>query len=223
MDKTKYLEYLESYLSPNRKSLFDRVCTMRTRHFTIVAEDTYQDHNASAMVRSCDCFGIQDVHIIEEINRYRLAKGMTQGAEKWVDTYFYSAFKDNTQSCIDTLRQKGYAIVATTPHGADCQPADFDIHCKSAFFFGKERLGLSDKVLEQADYRMKIPLFGFTESFNISVSVALLLQSVTGRLHQSRDIDWHLSREEIQDLKIKWCLRTIQHSEQISNRYLAEN
>jgi tRNA (guanosine-2'-O-)-methyltransferase len=223
MDKKKYLEYLETYLTPKRKSLFDFVTANRTRHFTIAAEDTYKDHNASALIRSCDCFGIQDIHIIEEINRYRLAKGMTQGAEKWVDTHYYSDYEHNTQTCIDTLRRQGYAVIATTPHEKDHLSDEFDISRKSAFFFGREHLGLSEEILDQADAHIKIPMYGFSESFNISVSAALLLQSLTSRLRKSENIEWQLTEEEITDLKIKWCLRTIQHGEQIGAKYLSEN
>ena len=223
MDKKKYLEYLESYLTPNRKSLFERVSSCRTRHFTLVAEDTYQDHNASALIRNCDCFGIQSLHIIEEFNKYKLAKGMTQGSEKWVDMYYYSDCADNTQECIDQLRQDGYSIVATTPHKNDCEIDEYDISKKSAFFFGKEKTGLSDKILEQADEFVKIPMYGFSESFNVSVSAALILNSITGRLRKSKDIEWQITGEPLLDLKIDWCIKTIQNGEQIAKKYLVEN
>ena len=223
MDKKKFLEYLESYLTPRRNSLFDKVLSFRTRHFTIVVEDTYQDHNASALIRNCDCFGIQDLHIIEEINKYRLAKGMTQGAEKWIDLHYYSEYDDNTQMCIDHLKSSGYAIVATTPHQDDCLIDEYDINKKSAFFFGKERTGLSQKILDQADEFLKIPLYGFSESFNVSVSAALLLKSLTERLHATKTINWQLSEEELTDLKIAWCQKTIQNGEQIAKKYLEEH
>lgn len=223
MDKTKYLKYLESYLTPRRKVLFEKVLAERTRHFTIVAQDTYQDHNASALIRNCDCFGIQDLHIIEEFNEYRLAKGMTQGADKWVDLHFYSEYEDNTQTCIDGLKANGYAIIATTPHKDDCLIQDFDVRSKSAFFFGTEKTGLSSQIIDQADGFVKIPMHGFSESFNISVSVALLLQSVMGRLKENKNIRWQLTEEEISDLKIAWAIKTIVNGERIANKYLREN
>lgn len=223
MDKIKYLQYLESYLTPRRKMLFDTISSKRTRHFTLVAEDTYQDHNASALIRSCDCFGIQDLHIIEEINKYRLAKGMTQGSDKWVDLHYYSDYSDNTQICIDTLRDNGYQIVATTPHENDYLLEDFDISRKSALIFGKEKTGLSSKILDQADAYLKIPIHGFSESFNVSVSAALILQSLITRLHNSEGIDWRLSHDELIDLKIDWCLKTVQNAEKLAERYLEEH
>lgn len=222
MDKKKHLNYLESYLTSRRKLLFNKISADRTRHFTIVAEDTYQDHNASALIRNCDCFGIQDLHIIEEINRYRLAVGMTQGSEKWVDLHYYSKNENNTQTCIDTLKGQGYAIIATTPHEHDCFVDDFDVSRKSAFFFGKENTGLSQQILDQADGYVKIPMFGFSESYNISVSVALLLQSLMGKLRESDSVDWQLTQKEILDLKIDWSIKTIQNGDRISAKYLAE-
>ena len=222
MDKIKHLDYLESYLTSRRRSLFDKISANRTRHFTIAAEDTYQDHNASALIRNCDCFGIQDLHIIEEHNRYRLAKGMTQGSEKWVDLHYYSEFENNAQTCIDTLREQGYAIIATTPHKEDCILDDYDVRRKSAFFFGKETTGLSREVMAQADGYVKIPMVGFSESFNISVSVALLLQSLMRRLRASDDQDWRLTQDEIMDLKIDWSIKTIQNGDRISEKFLAQ-
>lgn len=222
MDKIKYLEYLESYLTPRRKALFDKVLSCRTRHFTLVAEDTYKNHNASALIRTCDCFGIQDLHIIEEQNQYRVAKGMTQGSEKWVDLHIYNQQENNIQPCIDRLRADGFAIVSTTPHANDQFVADYDIRQKTAFFFGRERTGLSPDILEQSDAFLKIPMFGFTESYNISVSAALLLQSVIQRLHECSDVKWQLSDEEKIDLKIAWCIKTIQNGEKIAQRYQQE-
>ena len=223
MHKQKYLEYLESYLTPRRKALFDKVINDRTRHFTIVAQDTYQDHNASALIRNCDCFGVQDLHIIEEYNEYRLAKGMTQGADKWVSINFYSEYEDNTQTCIEHLRNKGYSIVATTPHTDDCLVEDYDISTKSAFFFGTEKTGLSQQILDQADRFVRIPMFGFSESFNISVSVALTLQTIMKKLRSDQDIDWQLSAEEQMDLKIDWCIKTIVNGDRIAEKFLREN
>jgi tRNA (guanosine-2'-O-)-methyltransferase len=223
MNKFKYLEYLESYLTPNRKALFDKILNERTRHFTIVAQDTYQDHNASALIRTCDCFGIQDLHIIEEFNEYRLARGMTQGAEKWVNQYYYSEYKDNIQTCINNLKDDGYTIVATTPHKHDFVVEEYDISVRSAFFFGTEKAGLSQHILDQADRFVKIPMYGFSESFNISVSVALVLQTLMNRLRASRDLEWQLSEEEQLEIRIEWCKKTIVNGDRIADKYLRDN
>lgn len=223
MDKKQYLAYLESYLTPRRKSLFEKVASNRTRHFTIAVEDAYQDHNASALIRNCDCFGIQNLHIIEQVNKYRLAKGMTQGSDKWVDLHYYSEYEDNTSRCIEHLKGQGYSIIATTPHKDDCLLEDYDISQKTAFFFGREKTGLSDEAMQLADGFVKIPMLGFSESYNISVSAALLLQSVRNRLRNNTEIDWQLSETEIIDLKIDWSIKTIQNGERIAAKYLSDN
>lgn len=218
--KTELLSYLEGYLTPERKRLFDKILAYRTRHFTMVAEDTFQDHNAGALVRTCDCFGIQDLYIIEEFNEYRIAKGMAQGAQKWVNTHFFNEYDNNIQACIDHVRAKGYSVVAASPHHDDNPVDHFDIRKKAAFFFGTEKKGLSKSILAQADSFVKIPIYGFTESFNVSVAAALLLQSLTSRLHNSAGINWKLSEEEMLDVRIEWAIKSIRHGASIANRFL---
>lgn len=219
--KRALLKYLESYLSERRSQLFDRILNHRTRHFSIAAEDTYQEHNASALIRTCDCFGIQDMHVVEEYNEFRIAKGMAKGAEKWVDVHFYEA-EDNMQECIDHLRAMNYSIVATSSHKNDCLLEDFDVERPSVFFFGQEKNGLTDQVLDQADAFLKVPMVGFTESFNISVSAAIILNVVSSKLRESSSIAWQLSEQEKIDKKIEWSLKTICNAEPIFNDFLKE-
>ncbi len=131
MSDKKLLEHLESYLTEKRKDRFYNVLSQRTKHFTVAIEDVYQLHNTSAVIRSCDVFGIQDVHIIEEHNSKRIDKEIAMGSQKWVDLYRYNTSKE----CIDFLKLNKYQIVATTPHNADCSLQDFDISKRSCFFF----------------------------------------------------------------------------------------
>ncbi len=218
--KEQLLEYLTGYLTPRRKSRFKDVLKYRTRHITIVAEDTFREHNASALIRTCDCFGIQDMHIIEEYHTFRIARGMAKGAQKWVDVHFYNEYEDNVQKCIDELRDKKYRIVAACPHANGKDPEDFDISLPFAIFFGKEKAGLSKKVMEQADEFITIPMVGFTESFNISVSAAIILHSLTSRLHKTNDPDWHLTSEEQRDVLLDWSIKTIQNGPRIARDFL---
>jgi tRNA (guanosine-2'-O-)-methyltransferase len=186
----------------------------------VVAEDTFRDHNASALIRTCDCFGIQDMHVIEEYHTFRIARGMAKGAQKWVDVHFYNEYEDNVQFCIDTLKKTGYKIVAATPHHTDTNLQEFDIGKPAAICFGKEKAGLSKQVLQQADDFIKIPMVGFSESFNISVSAAIILQTLTSQLHKRRDIAWQLSDMEVMELKLDWCLKTIQNGPKIATDFL---
>jgi tRNA (guanosine-2'-O-)-methyltransferase len=208
------IEHLESYLTERRKERFYKILSQRTRHFTVAVEDVYQLHNTSAVIRSCDVFGIQDVHIIEEQNRKRIDREIAMGAQKWVDLYRYNS----TNECIDTLKQKGYQIVATSPHHDDYYLQDFDVSKKSCFFFGRETEGLSDDVLNQADVFLKIPMVGFTESLNISVSAAIILQHVTA-LVKKTETPWQLSHEEILEKRLDWSKKTIKSINSILDRY----
>lgn len=210
--------YLQTYLTSRRKDLFQQVLSERTRHFTVATEDVYQLHNTSAVMRSCDVFGIQDLHVVEEISGKRVDKEIAMGSQKWVSLNRYGS----VTSCIESLRNSGYQIIATTPHNDSTLLHDFDISKKSAFFFGKESEGLSETVMNAADGFLKIPMYGFTESLNISVSAAIILQSVVARLKQSK-VNWKLSEEEKFEIETQWMLKTIKSVNQIIDRYQAEN
>ncbi len=220
MNKKELLCKFEKFLSADRIKSFDRVLSSRTRHFTVVVENVFQSHNASAVMRNCDCFGIQDLHVITNNNAYELSKDVAMGAEKWVDMHSYFQKENNSQDCIDTIKSQGFQIVATTPHTSDVLLPEFDITKKSAFFFGTERGGLSDIVMDQADVFLRIPMYGFTESYNISVSAALVLHDVVTRLKKSQ-VNWRLSDEEVLDKKIDWSVKSIKSGEQILKQFLS--
>ncbi|MFL0353554.1 TrmH family RNA methyltransferase [Xanthomarina sp. GH4-25] len=210
----KLLEYLETYLTENRRQRFNNVLAQRTKHFTVATEDVYQLHNTSAVIRSCDVFGIQDVHIVEEVNSKQIDREIAMGAQKWVDLKRFHSVKD----CIQDLKHKGYQIVATTPHTNDCLLHEFDVSKKSCFFFGRETQGLSQEVLDQADCYLKIPMSGFTESLNISVSAAIILQHVTTKLKQT-NIHWELTEIEQQEKRLDWIKKTIKSYDEIVARF----
>jgi tRNA (guanosine-2'-O-)-methyltransferase len=221
MNKSELLKELHEFLNPTRIQRFEEVLANRTRHFTVAVENIFQSHNASAVLRTCDCFGLQDLHVIANENKYNLSKDVAMGAEKWVDLHSYYQKENNTQDCIDALRKQGYQIVATTPHSNDVMLPDFDVNQKSAFFFGTEISGLSDLVLEQADSFVRIPMYGFTESYNISVSAALVLHDVVTRLKKSK-VNWMLSEGELQDKRIDWAVKSLKSGPQILKQLLSK-
>ena len=218
MTDEKLLNYFESFLTENRKQLFKNVLENRTRHFTVVLEDIFQSHNASAVVRTCDIFGVQDVHVIENKYNNKISRHVAKGSQKWLNQYRYRNDGDNTKTCLDGLKKTGYQIVATTPHNDSCLLQDFDVSKKTAFVFGVEAEGVSDCVIENADGFLKIPMVGFTESLNISVAAAIILQDVTTKLRNS-DSDWRLSKEEKEVLYFNWVKKTIKNVEEIEAHY----
>jgi tRNA (guanosine-2'-O-)-methyltransferase len=184
-----------------------------------VLEDIYQKHNTSAVVRNCDVFGIQDLHIIENKYNSYVSNQVAKGAQKWIDFHEYNQHEYNTKICINSLRDKGYQIIATTPHNESCLLQDFDITKKSALVFGVEKEGISDYIMNEADGYLKIPMVGFTESLNISVAAAIILQDLTARLRNST-VKWQLSEKEKNDKRIDWCKKTILNVDEIVERFL---
>ena len=206
--------YLESYLTEERKQRFVDVLQHRTKFITVAIEDVYQMHNTSAIIRSCDVFGLQEVHVVEDRFAKRLDKNIAMGAEKWVDVYRYGSSGD----CIAKLKADGYQIIATTPHNDSMLLPDFVPEKKSAIFFGTEKEGLSDEVMKHADGFLKIPMVGFSESLNVSVSAAIIIQDLSHKVRQS-EVNWALTDEEILEKRLDWTKKSIKHVKGIIKRY----
>ena len=212
-----YTRYLEKFVTGRRQRIFREVLDRRTRHLTVVLEDLYQMHNISAVMRSADIFGIQDVHIIRKHYDTKPSHGIAKGAEKWLTIREYQG----TEAAIRNLKAQGYRIVATTPHTDATLLPGFDVTDKAAFFFGVEKDGLSEQVMRQADVFLKIPMYGFTESFNISVAAALVMYETVNRLHRS-NVDWGLSEAEKNVLYQLWLEKTIRSIQSIRRDYWAK-
>ncbi len=209
------IQYLAQFITKRRMQLINKVVAVRTRYLTVVLEDIFQPHNASAVLRSCDCFGIQDVHVIENKNQYRLNPDVTLGSDKWLTLYKYNQTDHNTREALTRLKSEGYRIVATSPHEKGASVENFDLHKgKAALVFGTELTGLSDEAISMADEFITIPMVGFTESLNISVTVAIVLYELTKRLKKT-DIPWQLTQTEINQLKVQWIKNSIRRSDNI--------
>ena len=226
MDKSrliKFRDFLREYVQDDRVELFNRILDERTRYITIVLEDIYQAQNASAVIRSCDCFGIQDAHIIENENEYQINPLVVHGASNWIEFIKYNQKKNNTLDCINKLKAQGYRIVATSPHANETEIPNLDItKGKIALVFGSEGPGISDIVKENADEFVKIPMYGFTESFNISVSAAICLSSISTELRKS-DVNYHLSQEERDVLITKWMRQTVLDGDKMEREFNRRN
>lgn len=213
-------EYLESFVTESRLNLFEKVLTYRTNYITVILEDIFQSQNASAVLRTCDCFGIQNVHVIENRNSFDVNKEVALGSSKWLSINKYNEKHNNSLQAIRNLREKGYRIVATTPHKNDTFLQDFDLfNGKTALVFGSELPGISDIILNEADEFLKIPMYGFTESYNISVSAAIVLHHLTEKLRQKPKEFWQLTANERNEVKLEWLRNTIKRSELLEKEF----
>ena len=185
----------------------------------MVLEDIYESHNASAVLRSADCFGIQDVHIIENTNYYELNPKVVLGAAKWLTLHQYRQDHDNTTFCIDQLKKNGHKVVATSPHTDSISLQEIPVNEPLAVMFGTEKLGLSTNAFELADYHMCIPMYGFTESLNVSVSAAICLQNLAERI-RNEEIEWQLTEQEHSELLMDWTRYCLKDPEGLEKRFL---
>jgi len=215
------IKYLEGFVSERRKQRLKEVLEERTRYMAIVLEDVYQGHNASAVLRSCDCFGMQDVYFIENRNKFKINEEVSLGSTQWLSIKKYNEEENNTVRCLNELKSKGYRIVATTPHKNDQTIAELDVTKPFALVFGTELEGISQTVFEMADEFVKIPMHGFTESFNISVCAALCMYELSTRIRKEK-ISYHLSGKEKEEIYLEWLKASVNKSDLILKDYLSK-
>jgi len=213
-------EHLEAFLTDERKLLLQKVLKNRTRHITVVIEDLYQTQNISAVLRSCECVGIQDVHIVEGENDFQIHKAIAMGADKWLTIKHYQKKNNPMLTCINELKLKGYAIAATLPDDNSCFLDELPLEKPTAFLFGTELTGLSQEAIAAADKTVKIPMHGFTNSFNISNAVAIIVSNCIEKLRKS-SINWQLTEAEKDELLFEWVQKSINKPELLIERFIS--
>lgn len=218
--QSKLIDHLAQFVTEARKERILEVLQNRTRHITVVLEDLYQTQNISAVMRTCDCYGIQDAYIVENRNEFEIHKDISMGADKWLTLHHYPHAEHNMKQCIDDLHAKGYTVVATLPDEKKTTIQDLPIDKKTAFLFGTELTGLSDEAVQYADCNALIPMYGFTESFNISNSAAIILSNFSERLRHS-DVDWKLTTDEQQELYLDWLKKSLRDPEAMIKHFMA--
>ena len=222
--KQELYTYLDGFLQSKRRNRLSSVLDNRTTHFCIAMEDLFYERNSGAIIRTADGYGIQNVHVIEPKDSFKskVTNIISKGAEKWVSKTQHDDVRNGAKQCIDELRKQGYQIVATSPHTDGHTIHNFDITKKSAFFLGAEKTGVSDIIMEEADDYISMPIYGFTESYNVSVANAILLHELVNRLRNS-DVDWHLSEEERNELMLDWTMKSIVSSEMLAEKFINDN
>ncbi len=221
--RDRLIAYLEQFVSERRLKLFDSRLSNRTRYLAVVLEDIYQPHNASAVLRSCECFGVQDVHIIENRNPYHINPDVALGSFKWLTLHRHNQESFNTLSALSSLKTRGYRIVAAMPHKKDCPLESFDLsQGKTALLFGSELDGLTPEAIKMADEFIQVPMVGFTESLNISVCAAICVHHLASALRKSA-LPWQLPEDEAKELKLTWLRNTIKSVDLIEKNFLNEH
>lgn len=217
----KVFNHLSQFVSDHKKACVDKVLDQRTRYVTVVLENIYQSQNASAAVRTCECMGLQDVHIIEDTAKYHLNIRVLKGSNKWMNMERYRIKHiNNTESCFNHLRNNGYKILVADPAEDGRSIDDINVSAgKFAIVFGNELNGASSYSLQNADEKIRIPMFGFTESLNISVSVAICLNTILSRLRQSKT-NIGLSSEEKDMIKLTWYRKIVKRSDVLEREFL---
>jgi tRNA (guanosine-2'-O-)-methyltransferase len=215
------LGHLQKMISEERWEKFQQILSQRTHYITVVLEDIFQPHNASAVIRTCELMGIRDLHIIENRNPYEVNRDIVVGSDKWISLHKYNRHDHNTLQCFKSLKNNGYRIVATTPYHSDVLITELPLDQKTALVLGNEGDGLSDTALQHADAFVKIPMYGFTESYNISVSAAICLYELTRRMRKEVP-NWQLTNEETEILLIDYALKSIKNPRTFMHRMKSE-
>ena len=220
--RDQIVEYLQQFVSESRQARLAEVLGNRTRHVTVVLEDLFQTQNISAVLRTCDCYGIQDVHVIQNRNEFEIHKDISMGADKWLSIHEYPHSDHNVKDCIDRLHAEGYWVAATLPDERKRTIFDLPVEQKTAFLFGTELTGLSEDAIRYADGNVLIPMYGFTESFNISNSAAIILSHFSERMRHS-EVQWKLSENERNELYFEWLQKSVKDPDGLIAYYMKNN
>lgn len=206
--------WLSEFMSEERQQVLRRTLDRRTRYMTILTENTYHAQNASALVRHCEAFGLQDLHTVEDRCAFSPSLGIVRGTDKWIDFRRHAS----TAEALGALKAQGYRIVATTPHREDTTPETFDVAAGPfALVFGTEHAGISEEVIASADEFLRIPMCGMVESLNVSASAAILIYMLSTRMRE-QVAGWRLSEEERAEILYRWSYASVQDAEAILQR-----
>lgn len=219
--KKALTQYLEGFVSERRLGRLKEVLEERTNHVTVVLEDVYQSHNFSAVLRSADIFGIQSINFIENRNKYKISEDVSMGSTQWLTLNRYQKHENNTKACLSELKAKGYKIVATSLHKNSVSLSELDVTQPIALVFGTELTGITKDVEDMADEFVKLPMYGFTESFNISVCAALCMYDLSTKIRKEVP-NYHLSDIEKEDIYIEWLKASVKKHDLIIKEFDAK-
>ena len=208
------IDYLATFMTEERFSLFEQTLSRRTTYLTILTENTFHPHNAAALIRHCEAFGVQRMHTIETRCQFDPSQNISRGSDRWLNLVRHSS----TSEALSALKAEGYRLVATTPHRESCTPETFDVKKgKFALIFGTEHAGISDEAMAAADEYLRIPMCGMVESLNVSASAAILIYQLAQRVRAQVE-GWQLSEEEQTRLLYDWTRLSVKDAGRILER-----
>lgn len=208
-EKQAFYHDISLELSDHKRQLFEEKVKHRTRHFSLALEDMMKTQNASALMRTADAFGIHRVDVYDKNERFNVSSGISKGVEKWLDSKFFNTYDEGgVEEWAARLKSTGRKLYVTALN-KDAKPLhEIDPAVPATVCFGNEQEGASEKLISLADEVIYIPMKGFVESFNVSVSCGIVLHHLTHRMEQC-GIQMGLEKEDALDTKINWALRTI--------------
>lgn len=207
------LEVLSPFVTPERQKRIDEVLSTKTRDVVLVLEDIYDEHNASAVLRTAESFGVLEVHSVERTCGFKVDAQTSMGAHKWIELIKHKS----TDMPYRVLSERGYAIYASSIRGDALDLEDVPIDRPIALVFGNEHEGLSPEAQEAANGRFRVPMHGFVESLNVSVATAISMYDVLARKRKSGR---PMALEPLDRLRLKaaWFARSVRASKLILER-----
>lgn len=208
------IEYLAQFMLPERLATLQRAVANRTKYMTLLAENMFHPQNASALVRHCEAFGVQNLHTVQTLCKFNPNVDIVRGTDKWIDIHRHNS----TVEALAALKSEGYRIIATTPHRESCTPESFDVKKgKFAIVMGTEKTGISDEVMAAADEFMRIPMCGMVESLNVSACAAIIVYMLSERMRHEVE-GWQLTEQEQTRTLYKWIVDTVKDAEPLLKR-----
>ncbi len=191
-------------LTDRRINKFREIASKRTYKLTVVLENIYDSHNINAVLRSCEGFGIQQVHIImPDGYSFKYKPSITKKSHKWLDIYFYR----KTIECIKFLKENGFTIHSSLKSSKSIPHYEIDVYNnKVALVFGNEKDGISEKMVKHSDFLFWIPMYGFSESLNISVAAAITISRLREKMEDKYSNSF-LKENDVKSLVDKWILK----------------
>jgi tRNA (guanosine-2'-O-)-methyltransferase len=207
--------YFEEFVSAERKARLKEVLSHRTRKLVLVLEDILDPHNASACIRSSEAMGLQELHVVAPRHAFTPTAGITQGADKWMDIKHHSGI----DSCLEHLHERGFTVAAGVLDEGAVPIQELDFSRPMALVFGNEHEGISPQMVAACDQHFYVPMYGFSQSFNISVATALAVHYAVSQRVRIFGANGDLASDDMDALYSRWVFQSVKMGDAMLKRY----